>query len=348
LENRQILLGSQTHAKSSLRRFIMIDERVDEIYGDSIRGYFRHHAVEYHILTLSTSEQKKNMDTVLQCTEELETFGISRRCEPIIAIGGGVLLDIAGLVSNLCHRGVPYIRIPTTLLSLVDASIGAKVGVNFSGHKNRLGTYYPPLATFLDKSFLRTLDSRQISNGLAEILKIAVAKDKKLFALLEENGSSLIQDKLQDMHVSPLIIQHAIQGMLDELAPNLWEHELERYVDFGHSFSPVIEMRALPELLHGEAVAIDLALSTVLAYQRTLISTSDLNRVLHLIKTLELPLIHSVCTPDLLHEALQDTILHRDGLQRLPLPTAIGSARFFNDVTVQEITIAIDALKRLI
>lgn len=348
LDNQDLLSSQEAHRGERLRRFVIIDKRVDGLHGDRIRRYFRHHGVEGHILALDTSERGKNIEAVLRSMEELEAFGIPRCCEPIIAIGGGVLLDVVGLVASLYRRGVPYLRVPTTLLSLVDASVGAKVGVNFSNHKNRIGAYYPPLITFLDKTFLQTLESRQICNGLAEILKIAIVKNRDLFELLEENGPVLIREKFQDMHASRPVIRYAIQGMLEELAPNLWEQKLERCVDFGHSFSPTIEMKALPELLHGEAVAVDMALSTVLANQRGLLSSRDLSRVFDLMKALKLPIIHAICEPPLLYRALQETTLHRGGLQRLPLPIAIGSVGFFNDVTFEEIETAVFTLKQLV
>jgi 3-dehydroquinate synthase len=126
--------------------------------------------------------------------------------------------------------------------------------------------------------------------------------------------------------------------MLEELQPNLWEKELERVVDYGHSFSPTLEMRALPTLLHGEAVSIDMALTTVLAEGRGLISSRHRERIINVMRRLRLPFWHPLCEPGLLEEALNDTIRHRDGLQRLPLPVGIGGAHFVNDLTVAELS----------
>lgn len=112
------------------------------------------------------------MELVTAILEAVHQFGIDRRSEPIIAIGGGVCLDVVGLAASLYRRRTPYIRVPTTLLAYVDASVGAKTGVNFAGGKNKLGSYVPPAATFLDCAFFQTLPQRQISNGLAEMLKV--------------------------------------------------------------------------------------------------------------------------------------------------------------------------------
>jgi 3-dehydroquinate synthase len=269
------------------------------------------------------------------------------------------LLDIVGFSASAYRRGTPFVRVPTTLIGLVDAGVGVKTGINFHGHKNRLGSYFAAGRTLLDRTFLKTLDRRHISNGLAEILKIALVKDSGLFDLLEQHGPALLDSRLQGddppyhwEHVSPHerlraplperniateVVERAVHGMLEELAPNLWEQVLERVVDYGHTFSPTIEMRALPELLHGEAVTIDMALTTVLAEHRGQVSSAQRSRILELIRVLELPTWHPLCTPDVLLPALRDTVRHRGGTQRLPLPIGIGAAVFVNNVSEQEI-----------
>jgi 3-dehydroquinate synthetase len=132
------------------------------------------------------------------------------------------------------------------------------------------------MVTLLDRAFLTTLDSRHLSNGLAEILKLALVKDRRL---LERDGERLIDDRfLDDGPVAEKVLSRAIHGMLDELHGNLWEERVERCVDFGHTFSPSVEMQALPALLHGEAVAIDMALSTALSVRRGLVSEHDVSR----------------------------------------------------------------------
>lgn len=338
IDNQNLLYPSDRKSELPIRRLVVIDEKVYSLYGERIHKYFEHHGVQFRVLSLPISEKAKNLSTLSRILVELIEFGINRRNEPLIAIGGGVLLDIVGFAASIYRRGIPYIRVPTNLMALVDASVGVKTAINFMGYRNRIGTYDPPLASFLDKMFLETVETRHISNGLGEILKMAVIKDQELFELLEQHGKLLVKEKFQGPGVPDLVIQKSIQGMVEELEPNLWEKKLERLVDFGHSFSPIIEMRALPDLLHGEAVALDVLFSSILSFQRRLLSSQELERIICTIKLLKLPLSHRLfCDSSLLWEALQDTIKHRNGLQRLPLPTSIGSANFFNDVTFEEI-----------
>ncbi len=353
LDNMALLeAGLSEPPQAPFRRVLVIDSNVDRIYGGKIRAYLAHHGVKHHILTLPVMEEDKTMEAVFEVAKAVDQFGISRRNEPIIAIGGGVLMDIVGLAASMYRRSTPWVRVPTTLIGLVDAGVGVKTGVNHLGHKNRMGTYFAAKHTLLDRGFLATLDSRHIVNGLAEILKIALIKDRRLFELLDAHGELLIQERLlgktpTGAQAAAEVIERAITGMLEELEMNLWEHKLERVVDYGHTFSPTIEMLALPDLLHGEAVNIDMALSTILSYQRRLISAHEQNRIFSLMRRLGLPLYHPTCEPSVLEKALADTVRHRNGLQRMPLSVGIGSAHFVNDLQPSELVSAVVALKEL-
>ncbi|TDV56039.1 iron-containing alcohol dehydrogenase [Actinophytocola oryzae] len=350
--NLALLDAGTTVRGDRRRRFVVVDAAVYDIYGDNVRKYLEHHNVEHRLCVLPASEEAKTMESVFTVVNGLDSFGIARRHEPIIAIGGGIVLDIVGLVGSLYRRSTPYVRVPTSLIGLIDAGVGIKTGVNHGSHKNRLGSYFAPTVALLDRDFLATLDDRHISNGLAEILKIALIKDAELFQLLEEHAELLLAERLTghtqtgDL-VARDVFSRAVGGMLAELAPNLWEKQLERVVDYGHSFSPTLEMRALPELLHGEAVAVDMALTTVLAEGRGLVSTQDRERVFRLMGRLRLPVWHPLLDAELLEHALQETVRHRDGWQRMPIPLGIGAACFLNDLTAAELGLAAEILREL-
>ncbi len=351
-DNPALLRAGASPDRESLRRFVVVDATVDLLYGERIRAYLKHHAVDHHIHVVESTEQNKNPATVLGIIERLDEFGIDRRREPIIGIGGGVLLDIVGLAGSLYRRKTPYVRVPTTLIGIVDAGVGAKTGVNFGRHKNRIGSYEPPAVALLDRSFVATQEPREVSNGLAEILKIGLVKDRALFELLEEHGARLLAERLQgespqSESAAREVLRRAVHGMLEELQPNLWEARLERLVDYGHSFGPALEMAALPGLLHGESVAVDMALTTVLGLHRGLVSTRDTERVLRVMRSLGLPTYHPLLATGLPVEALAETTRHRDGVQRLPLPFGIGAATFVNDLTSAEIELAVAELAAL-
>ncbi|MEU5271636.1 sedoheptulose 7-phosphate cyclase [Streptomyces hygroscopicus] len=343
------LARAVTSGAAPVRRLIVIDATVASLYGEQLTAYLAGHDVEFRLCVIDAHESVKVMATVFEVVDAMDAFGVPRRHAPVVAMGGGVLTDIVGLAASLYRRATPYIRIPTTLIGMIDAGIGSKTGVNFREHKNRLGAYHPSSLTLIDPGFLSTLDSRHLRNGLAEILKIALIKDAELFDLLATHGAGLVEQRMQPGEdavggTALTVLRRAVQGMLEELQPNLWEDQLQRLVDFGHSFSPTIEMTALPELLHGEAVCVDMALSSVLAHHRGLLTTAELDRVLDVMRVLHLPVLHPVCTPELLRGALADTVKHRDGRQHLPLPQGIGDAVFVDDVTQHEVEAALFAL----
>ncbi|XP_071984011.1 2-epi-5-epi-valiolone synthase-like [Engystomops pustulosus] len=329
----------EVHQKKIQKRLVVMDMTVEKLYGSKVRKYFEANNVTYKILALETTEETKSMELVLTILDEVHKFGIDRRTEPIIAIGGGVCLDIVGLAASLYRRRTPYIRVPTTLLSYVDASVGAKNGVNFCNCKNKIGTYTPPAATFLDRSFIKTIPRRQISNGFGEILKMALMKHKGLFELLESHGKFLLDTKFQSRNglashgdAALTTTRLAIQTMLEELAPNLWEDDLDRLVDYGHVISPELEMKVLPALMHGEAVNIDMAFMTYISYESGLITDEEKKRTIQCMKNLELPVWHKDCTFPLIKKALGERFKHSGGKLRLPIPTGLGTAEIFNDL----------------
>lgn len=326
------------------RRFVVVDSNVGRYYSVDIQDYFAHHQVEARITAFPGGEENKTVDRYLSLLQELDSFPIHRRDEPIIAIGGGVLTDVVGLVAGSYRRGLPYIKVPTTLMGYVDASIGIKAGVNFNGHKNRIGMFAHPQKVLLDKSFLKTLPRRHILNGVCEIVKLAIIKDTELFRLLERHGARSIDVHFQDDE-GDSILERAIAGMLEELQPNLFEEELARKVDFGHTFSYGLETRYEADLLHGEAVLLDIVVSALIARGRNLLSEEDTGRIFRLIAKLGIPLNVGILDPQLLWASLEERTYHRNGLQRVPMPSGIGNCTFVNDVKPDEIGSAVEQLE---
>ncbi len=330
--------------RENTRRFVVVDGNVEKYYSTEIRDYFKQHKIETKIVIFPAGEENKSVDNYLWLLRELDSFPINRRDEPIIAIGGGVLTDVTGFVASSYRRGVPHIKIPTTLMGYIDASVGIKTGINFNGNKNRLGSFEPPKKVFLDRTFLKTLPKRHILNGVCEILKLAVIKDVSLFDLLESHGAECVDSKFQD-ESGASILNRSVEGMLEELQPNLYEEDLTRKVDFGHTFSYGFETVQASQLLHGEAVLIDIVISSILAKARDLLSELELNRILNLITKLGLVINDDPINPDLLWKTLEERTYHRNGLQRVPLPDGLGKCTFVNDIKFDEIQSACKILE---
>lgn len=292
---------------------------------------------------------------VMSIAKAIDEHGIDRRFDPVIAIGGGVCMDIVGFAASIYRRRTPYVRVPTTLMGYVDASVGAKSGVNFNGKKNKLGAYLPPSMAILDRSFLATLDERQLANGAAEIMKMAIVKDPELLKLLEKHGADLIKYKFQNFptelggsEVPSRVLHLAIQTMLEELAPNLWEDSLNRLVDFGHIFSLELEMDSLfaDKLYHGEAVAIDMAYCVMLAFVRGEIDEDTRDRIIGAMSSLKLPVFHEMQDSKMCAKAMYERVKFSQG-QKVPLPVEYGRARIFNDVSEEQMDEALGLWKVL-
>eukprot|EP00166_Cyanidium_caldarium_P003232 ctg_314.g116 len=184
-----------------------------------------------------------------------------------------------------------------------------------------MGAFYAPAAAWLDPSFIATLDERNVVNGMGEIVKLALVRSAELFALLEEHGARLIDSRFQCGEVADRVIALSVEIMLEELGPNLWETNLERCVDYGHTFSKVLEMKRLGDLWHGEAVNIDGLLCVLLSEARGWLTVEQRERILHVMRDVcRLPVHDALCdSADTLWQGVLDGIEHRNGRQRVPL-----------------------------
>ena len=326
------------------RRFVVVDANVARDHATEIQAYFAHHGVNAKIAIFPGGEENKTLGMYLEILHELDVFPIHRRDEPIIVIGGGVLTDVVGFAASNYRRGVPHIKVPTTLMGYVDASVGIKSAINFNGHKNRLGSFEPPRRVLLDRAFLKTLSRRHLLNGVCEIIKLAIIKDAELFCALESAGTESVAAHFQNPSGGE-ILDCAISGMLEELQSNLFEDNLSRKVDFGHTFSHALESRHTPHLLHGEAVLLDIAVSILIARNRKLLSEQETARVFSLIDRLGMVLSTDSLDSNLLWQSLLERIENRNGLQRVPIPDAIGHCVFLNDIERLEIETSVRTLK---
>jgi 2-epi-5-epi-valiolone synthase len=306
-----------------------VSPTVDRLYGARIRARLADVGTD-PVMVVPTGEPSKVLATVQAIVERANGMRFSRR-GVFLGIGGGILLDTVGLAASLFRRGVPHIKIGTTLVAQVDAAIGIKNGVNADGTKNLVGAFMPPELVLTDGAFLATLGIRQVRCGLAEMIKLAVTCDEGLFALLESHGRCLFSDARDD-DGSRSLIDSSIKGMLAELQRDPYEIHLQRRVDFGHTVSPSLESSTAFSVLHGEAVSIDLAYFCVVSNLMGLLGDDDLHRILALQGRLGLPRWHDrLEQPGFISHALSATEAHRGMRLHLPLPVTIGSTCFLID-----------------
>ena len=320
---------------------LVIDRKVDQLFGESIRHYGRERLDVVGEIVCGGTESDKTMRTVEEICHVAFQAGLGRD-GVVIAIGGGCTLDVAGFAASIFRRGVPYIRIPTTLIGIIDVAVGVKHAANAFGSKNLLGSFYPPLACLLDYTFLKALPKSCISAGFAEILKMAVILDENLLEEIEVHGRSLIDSGYQSpQEAGRKIAERAELLMADELARNLFEEDHARRVDFGHTFSPIIEVGSNYRISHGEAVALDILLSTSIAVNYGICSSDLFDRLVRLISWLGLLLWHDdLPTAAQLEDALSSAQRHRGGSLNLVVPQCAGLSTFLQQVSLDQLSAA--------
>ncbi|MBD2433328.1 MULTISPECIES: sedoheptulose 7-phosphate cyclase [Fischerella] len=335
------------------RCLAVVDANVYRLYGEQIKSYFRYYDIDLTVFPITIIEPAKTIATFEQIVDAFADFGLIRK-EPVLVVGGGLVTDVVGFACAAYRRSTNYIRIPTTLIGLIDAGIAIKVAVNHKKLKNRLGAYHAPQKVILDFSFLKTLPTAQVRNGMAELVKIAVVANAEVFDLLYEYGEDLLHTHFGYLNGTPELqeIAHkvnyeAIKTMLELETPNLHELDLDRVIAYGHTWSPTLELAPRIPLYHGHAVNIDMALSATIAERRGYITLTQRDRILELMSRLGLALDHPLLDSDLLWRATQSITLTRDGKQRAAMPRPIGECFFVNDLTREELNQALIAHKDL-
>jgi demethyl-4-deoxygadusol synthase len=336
-----------TEIAESYRRFgrclMVVDESVHGLYGEQIQDYFNHYEIDLTVFPISIRETEKTLGSFERIIDAFADFGLVRK-EPVLVVGGGLTTDVAGFACATYRRRTNYIRVPTTLIGLIDASVAIKVAVNHGKLKNRLGAYHASQKVILDFSFLKTLPVAQVRNGMAELIKIAVVANSGIFELLEQYGEDLLHTHFGYLNGTPELreVAHkvtydAINTMLGLEVPNLHELDLDRVIAYGHTWSPTLELTPEIPMFHGHGVNIDMAFSATIAQQRGYISVSDRDRILGLMSRIGLAINSPYLTPELLWKATESISRTRDGLLRAAVPHPIGSCSFINDLTRAEL-----------
>lgn len=329
--------------RTTKRCLAVVDENVLALHGDAMRAYFDAHGIALTVVPVAIAETDKTLATLEMLVDAFSAFGLLRTEAPLV-VGGGLVTDVAGFACASYKRSTPYIRIPTTLIGLIDASVSIKVAVNHGKAKNRLGAYHASSTVFLDFSFLASLAPDQVRNGMAELIKIAVVANRTVFDLLDEHGEELLRTRFGHLDGTPEIrkvadqvTDEAIDTMLALEVPNLAELDLDRVIAYGHTWSPTLELTPEVPYFHGHAISVDMAYSATLAAARGYITVADRDRVLALIARLGLTVDSPYLTEDLLRDSTRSILQTRDGLLRAAAPKPIGECTFMNDVSDDEL-----------
>jgi len=330
-------LGMLAHAGRQLKKsglagklVIITNPVVQELYGAALEQELTGQGFVVNILPVPDGEEQKSLEAAGKLYHELSNI-YAERTTPIVALGGGVIGDLAGFVAATYLRGVPLVQIPTTLLAQVDSSIGGKVAVNHGRLKNEIGAFYQPKLVLADTGTLKTLPAEELANGLAEVIKCAVIADNRLFAYLERNLAGIgppADSVLEEIVFRTARIKAAVVSRDERDAG------LRNILNYGHTIGHALESASDFQMRHGEAVAIGMLAAARISYRMDIFGEKELLRLKGVIEKAGLP----TEVPDLKLEQVMQAMEHDKkvlrGRVRFVLPRKIGSVFITDEVNL--------------
>jgi 3-dehydroquinate synthase len=312
---------------------VVSDEHVWPLYGATVMESLRARGYRPASVTLPAGERHKTLDTVRLLYDRFIEAGLDRG-GAVIALGGGVVTDTAGLAAATYLRGVRLVQAPTSLLGMIDASVGGKVAVDHPRGKNLIGAFVEPLLVLLDTDTLASLPEIERQAGLAEIIKAGVIADPELFAMLEEGSQ---QPEMRE------IIGRALQVKIDVVEEDPYEQGRRAVLNLGHTFAHAYEVLEGYGLHHGLAVSIGMAKAALLAEQRGLCTAETRARIVAALRAHGLPVDAPEHDPEAVYEAMFADKKRRGSRLRFVLPRAIGDVVIADDLPAEQV---IEVLRR--
>jgi 3-dehydroquinate synthase len=331
-----------TRGRRTTQVVIVTDENVEPTHANTVAEALDEAGLDVDLIVVEAGEETKCIEVADQLWEKLLDLGADRKTL-VIAVGGGVVGDLAGFVAATYARGLPFVQVPTTLLAQVDSSVGGKTGINLPGAKNMVGAFWQPAAVLIDTAVLSTLPDQEYRAGLAEVVKYGVILDAEFFEYLETHRAGIV-DRHDD------VLRHIIARSCRLKADVVEQDEREEtglraVLNYGHTFAHAIEATTgYGQFLHGEAVAIGMMCAAKLAERLGRIDGELSRRQNELLRHLGLPLMLPAVDHGRLIEAMMHDKKVEHGKLRFVLPTRIGHVELVDDVPVDEVRATLDDL----
>ncbi|HED24227.1 MAG TPA: 3-dehydroquinate synthase [Firmicutes bacterium] len=303
------------------RLLLISDTTVYKIYGQQIQRALEAGKWQVETAMIKPGERSKSLAGAARLYNQAIEAGLDRHC-PFVALGGGVVGDLAGFAAATYLRGVPLVMVPTTLLAQVDSGVGGKVAVNHPAGKNLIGAIYPPRLVITDPGVLNTLPYRQLAAGLAEVIKYGIIGDKTFFACLERDlGRMLNKESLPLSNA----VARSIAAKAEVVEKDEFEKDYRQVLNFGHTIGHALEAATeYRHYLHGEAVAVGMVAATMLSRSLKMIEAGAAGRILRLLGRLGLKQPPPGLTGEAVTDKLRQDKKRRDGKTVFILPTAVG------------------------
>lgn len=301
---------------------VITDSNVEKLYGVKILRHLKNSLSNVHMISFPAGEASKSREMKSQIEDAMFELKLGRD-SAVIALGGGVVGDLAGYIAATYTRGVPYVQIPTSLVACVDSSVGGKTGIDTKFGKNLIGAFHQPRAVFIDTDTLKTLSRKEINEGLAEIIKYGIIRDRNLFGYLNDNIEG-VYDLNSD--VLTRIIETSCRIKADVVEKDEKESNLRKILNFGHTVGHAVEKLSDFSISHGEAISIGMVIESGIALSLTDWKTEDHEKLLLLLSRTDLPvkLPEKMDTEELL-EIMKKDKKSRKGNIEMSLPGSIGN-----------------------
>ena len=298
------------------RCVVVSGEQVFPIYGETVLESLRSEGFEADAVVFPTGENTKSLEKYGELMNFLTEKKLSRT-DCLVALGGGVTGDLTGFAAATYQRGIPYVQVPTTLLAAVDSSVGGKTAINLPAAKNQVGAFYQPKLVLCDTGTFATLPERELRAGMAEVIKYAVIGDPDLFDLLQQ------LDPADPSEALPEIIEACVRMKAEIVEEDERDLGRRRLLNLGHSFGHAVEQRSGYTLLHGEAVAVGLAMICRAAVETGMLDEGSSDAVVDLLRRYGLPTETAYGEDELFSALLLDKKI-ADGKINLVFPKGIG------------------------
>jgi 3-dehydroquinate synthase len=320
---------------------IITDPLVNELWGGILRSSLKSEGFSFDVIEIPRGERYKNLQVAFKIYDKLVKQEIHRDC-CIIAFGGGVIGDLAGFVAATYMRGTYLVHVPTTLLAQVDSSIGGKTSVNHPKGKNLIGVFYQPMFVHCDVETLTTLPQKEISTGLAEVIKYGVIEDEDFFKFLEANSHHLNTKAFEDsetlkaaLKVWQTIVTESCKIKAKIVAQDEKEKGIRMVLNYGHTIGHAIETVTKYSMFnHGEAVAIGMVAAAMISKEMGIMDPSAVNRITMLLEKLQLPIKVDGISASRVINGLKVDKKIREGKIKFVLPKKVGKIEIRDDVPI--------------
>jgi 3-dehydroquinate synthase len=336
-------LGDALHELKFPQRVVVVSNTVvAPLYLDLVVNGLNSSGFTTDTIVVADGEKFKNTETLNEIYTQLIKLGYDRSCA-LVALGGGVIGDMAGFAAATFMRGIPFVQVPTTLLSQVDSSVGGKTAVNHPLGKNMIGAFYQPRYVMIDIKTLATLPVREFVAGLAEVIKYGMIYDGDFFAWLENNVTALMA---RDRTAIKYAITTSCQIKAQVVEQDETEGSVRAILNFGHTFGHAVEqLSGYGNVLHGEAVAIGMVVAAKFSHQLDLCSASEVERLIALLKQCGLPVTAPQFSAQQYVAAMCRDKKVKDGVLRVVLNRGIGRYALHSLSDPQAIIAAVDVEK---